>query len=116
LKGAIPEGLVVDHIDRDSSNNLIDNLRLVTGEVNARNSRMSVNNTSGITGVSRIVTRFGVAYWAASWNENGKSRLKHFSVALLGDDNARRRAIEHREEMIRQLNAAGAGYSATHGT
>lgn len=28
--GAIPEGLTIDHIDRDRSNNRLDNLRLAT--------------------------------------------------------------------------------------
>ena len=36
--GAIPEGLQIDHIDRNPSNNLIGNLRLATGSENRRNN------------------------------------------------------------------------------
>lgn len=35
--GAIPEGLMIDHIDRDRSNNNISNLRLVTPKGNRAN-------------------------------------------------------------------------------
>jgi len=37
--GEIPEGLYVDHIDRDSTNNRIENLRLVTVQQNNRNQQ-----------------------------------------------------------------------------
>lgn len=37
FNGDIPEALCVDHIDRDISNNLIENLRLVTKAGNNRN-------------------------------------------------------------------------------
>ena len=44
--------LQIDHIDGDSLNNNIDNLRLVTQAVNLRNQRKNSNNTSGFTGVT----------------------------------------------------------------
>ena len=37
--GDIPEGMYVDHIDMDCSNNFISNLRLVTKSGNAQNQR-----------------------------------------------------------------------------
>jgi hypothetical protein len=37
--GVRPEGLVIDHIDRNRSNNFADNLRYVSYQDNARNSK-----------------------------------------------------------------------------
>ena len=44
---------VVDHIDGDTMNNYIGNLRWATSEENARNTKKYRNNTSGVTGVKR---------------------------------------------------------------
>ena len=41
----------IDHIDRDPSNNKIDNLRHATHQCNIRNIGLQCNNTSGIKGV-----------------------------------------------------------------
>lgn len=46
--GSIPEGLVVDHIDGDPSNNKIDNLRLATLFQNAFNQKLQNNKNSGL--------------------------------------------------------------------
>ena len=37
MNGDIPEGMVIDHIDRDKNNNKIDNLRVVTQSDNNKN-------------------------------------------------------------------------------
>lgn len=50
--GAIPEGLQIDHIDRDKSNNTLENLRLVTAAGNKQNQGLQTNNTSGHRGIS----------------------------------------------------------------
>ena len=42
----IPDGLEVDHIDRNPSNNRISNLRLVTSEGNSYNSSGRKNGSS----------------------------------------------------------------------
>src|SRR5687768_2806402 len=49
--GVIPEGLCIDHIDGDCSNNRLDNLRLVTLSGNQRNSKLPRNNSTGIHGI-----------------------------------------------------------------
>lgn len=49
--GDIPEGMVVDHIDHDSSNNKLSNLRCVSRAENNRNMKPRKNKT-GVTGVS----------------------------------------------------------------
>lgn len=45
------QGFDVDHIDGDGLNNTKSNLRVVTHAVNCANTRVSKNNTSGVTGV-----------------------------------------------------------------
>ena len=48
----IPNQLVIDHIDRDVSNNKIENLRLTDQANNSINRGISTINKSGVTGVS----------------------------------------------------------------
>lgn len=50
--GPIPDGLQIDHIDRNRSNNRLSNLRLATGSENHRNGNIPSNNKSGVRGVS----------------------------------------------------------------
>lgn len=50
--GAVPSGFEIDHIDRNDSNNRIENLRLATASENQRNRGAQRNNTTGLKGVS----------------------------------------------------------------
>lgn len=45
---------MIDHIDRDKTNNRISNLRDVPRSVNALNSKIRSDNTSGYKGVSKL--------------------------------------------------------------
>jgi hypothetical protein len=49
--GSIDPSLTIDHIDGNSSNNRIANLRLVTQEVNLQNRKLYKNNKTGQIGV-----------------------------------------------------------------
>ena len=48
-KGYLPK--YIDHIDGDSLNNRIENLREATASQNGQNKKLSKNNTSGVKGV-----------------------------------------------------------------
>ena len=64
------KGFVIDHIDRNIHNNQLKNLRLVTGQQNVVNSKLSSVNSSGYKGVSwhRATRR-----WAATIGYNYKT-------------------------------------------
>lgn len=49
--GEEPHGKVIDHINRNKTDNRISNLRLVGHDVNCLNRRVQRNNTSGAVGV-----------------------------------------------------------------
>ena len=51
VNGPIPEGLEVDHINHNRSDNRIANLRLVTRTDNNRNKTREYGNVTGVTGV-----------------------------------------------------------------
>jgi len=106
---------VVDHRDGDATNNKIDNLRLVSQEINARNGRIRSNNKTGYTGVTYRVVN-GFEYFVAGWvNANGKQGNKYFSIAKLGEELAEFLAAEYRRHQIDLLNLQGAGYTDRHG-
>ena len=50
--GAIPTNFEIDHIDRNRSNNSIDNLRVVDRSANSFNRSKRSDNTTGFTGVT----------------------------------------------------------------
>ncbi len=76
--GEIPDDLIIDHIDGDTLNDRIENLRLVTLEINANNSKQRIDNRSGVTGVS-FNTR--MKKWRAKASHKGKD-----VILYLGDD------------------------------
>ena len=63
------EGFDIDHIDQNSLNNKIENLRAVTKSDNSRNAKQRKDNASGVTGVSWHKVR---EKWCAYIFLNGK--------------------------------------------
>lgn len=53
FNGRIPRGMVIDHINRNSQDNRLVNLRCVSVAVNNRNINKRTYNTSGLPGVTR---------------------------------------------------------------
>lgn len=115
LNGEIPTGMIVDHIDGDSLNNTISNLRITTRAKNNRNASLRSDNTTGICGVW-LDTRDGIDhYFVTSWYQNGYRKIKRFSIKKLGYEEARISAVKCRETKIEELNSAGMGYTTQHG-
>lgn len=48
----VPEGLEIDHVDGDGTNNRFSNLRIVTSSGNKHNMSKRSDNTSGVVGVN----------------------------------------------------------------
>jgi hypothetical protein len=89
-------GLVADHTNRLKYDNRYENLRVVTVRENNQNLSKKSNNTSGSTGVNRMISK-GLSYWEAQIRDNDSNRVrKAFSINKLGDDEAKRQAIEQR--------------------
>ena len=89
--------LVADHINRFKYDNRSDNLRIVSPSMNSRNVTKRKNNMSGTKGVCLDKTRENRYYWKAEITNNDGVRLdKKFSINKLGNDEAKRLAIEQR--------------------
>jgi len=74
-----PEGMYTDHIDKNTLNNQVGNLRIVDKSQNMRNSGLSTKNKSGVKGVSRATTKsihkgkeYKNTYWLAQMCLNKK--------------------------------------------
>ena len=117
------EGLVINHIDTNPSNNRIENLELVTQKINNRRrgnnlGNVRTDNKSGVNGVYKSIDkRQGSFRYRAMWMTlEGEKKTKSFSCNLLGETEAFRLACEYRAQKIRELNEQGAGYTERHGT
>lgn len=113
--GGINLGLEVDHLDGNSLNNSVENMRLVSHSVNSRNQKQRTTNYTGYTGVHFKVAGENT-YAIAQWRDLcGKQQSKRFSCKKLGLLEAFAMACAYREKMIAELNNLGAGYSERHG-
>ena len=86
FNGEIPPGMYIDHIDGNSLNNNIENLRLCTLSQNQYNSKKSIVNTSGIKGVT-----FENNKWRCRCRVNGKK----YHVGFYDDINEAKIAVEN---------------------
>jgi hypothetical protein len=113
--GEIPENHVIDHVDGDSTNNKIENLRCVTQDVNARNKGKNKNNTSGLTGIFFFIEK-ALSGYRVICNLRGKKVSKRFYIHKHGLIPALAMAIAWRKQKLQELNQQGAGYTNRHGT
>jgi hypothetical protein len=98
---------VADHINNRRYDNRSDNLRVVQHRENMRNKTKYKNNKSGKMGVSRWVGR-GMAYWKVHIRDpEGKQIAKYFSINKLGEELAKKQAIEKRVELERLYGYIG---------
>lgn len=103
---------LIDHIDGNSWNNRIENLREVTHAINSRNMKKNKTNKSGVTGVCFKKNKDGNTYWIATWRDaSSKSRMKAFMIGCYGNDEAFRLACEYRKKVVDELNSMGFDYS-----
>ena len=87
--GEIDKGMFVDHIDGDSSNNLIENLRLLSPTENCRNNkRFRLGHTPGVR------FRAKLSKWVAYTKLNGK---QHHVGYFLTESDAIKALTEYRK-------------------
>lgn len=108
------ENKVIDHIDGNTLNNNISNLRAVDNAVNSRNRKIQFNSSTGVAGVN--LSKSKNAY-IAYCHDSGKTVERSFSIRKYGEDEAFRLACDARKQMIERLNVEkNYGYSDRHGT
>jgi len=76
---SIPVDLVIDHIDRNPSNNKISNLRLVSPSENNRNRNFGDKQRLGIIFDSNLLKNYH--RWRVCWIVNGKKKSKGFKLS-----------------------------------
>lgn len=103
----------VDHLDGDTFNNRISNLKIVSIFENNRNSKMKSNNTTGYCGIC-LSSSSGYLFYRAQITANGKKYSKAFSIIKYGEA-ALNLAIQWREDKINDLTKIGVVFSQRHG-
>lgn len=90
-----PDGCdIVDHIDKNKTNNMFSNLRWTTTQGNNRNRSISTNNSSGTSGVCYDKS---TEVWCAYICDNNNNRLSK-SFSCNKHDNAKEKAIMWRKQ------------------
>lgn len=112
--GEIDESLFIDHLDGNPSNNRIENLRLVTRKINARNALHNGRSFSGVVGVTFQQSSKYSAWVAGAYGLDGRLVRRVFSCQKYGYGTALEMAISCRKQMIEELNKQGAGYTERH--
>lgn len=115
VNGDIPDNQIIDHIDGNGLNNSIENLRIISKQLNCKNKTKNKNNTTGQTGVFKF-NEDNLNGYRAIVRVGTKNKTKRFYNHKLGEQEAFRLACEWRKEQIRLLNEQGAGYTDRHGT
>lgn len=72
-RGDIPDGMQIDHIDGNRTNNAIENLRLATHAENKRNERTRKDSKSGVKGLHWFAAQ---ERWRGQVYVNGELHMK----------------------------------------
>lgn len=92
--GPIPKGVQIDHIDGNSLNNRVENLRLATNAENSRNRKLQPNNSSGAAGVRKRSS----GRWDARIGSSSHGTMKY-----IGSFTTKAEAIAARMEVEAQM-------------
>lgn len=114
LHGNKVDGSVIDHINGVSADNRIENIRVTTQAINARNCKVASNSPYGISGVGFQEDINGNMYFTADYSDNGKRKKRCFPIKRLGCMEAFKQAAIYRQKIISELNRNGAGYTDRH--
>ena len=100
--GDLEYGLI-DHKDKNRSNNKIENLRLVTHSINCKNSSIKKHNKTGHIGIT-FQKKFNI--YTATWsNDEAEQQRKHFSATKYGKELALALAVEYRYRKTLEFNS-----------
>lgn len=98
--GTIPENMVIDHIDNNSYNNNIKNLRLCSISENVMNRSITYNKSTGIKNISFIKKHN--SYRVCIKKKNCKEYQKEFKTL--------EEAIEHKKIKLKELHGEYANF------
>lgn len=99
----LPKLFEVDHRDGIRTNNIPSNIRLVNDELNSKNRKKRIDNTTGITGVSY---------------KSDRSRKKPYHVRKVVHGvriSTYCRTIEEAEQVVKELTQLDGNYTERHG-
>lgn len=113
--GEISTGYIIDHEDGNETNNHPKNLVMKTLADNNRNLKMSITNTSGVTGVCLYRRKGGQDSFKARWFVNGVIKSRTFSCTKYGKDLAFELAVKARQDGIKSAIEQGDAYTERHG-
>ncbi len=94
---------MTDHINRDTLDNRLINLRKTTYKQNNNNrgQNKKITDPNHILGVRRIDSA-----WEARINQDGKQYSSRFNIAKYGDEGAKNMAIEARKQFNIRFNCS----------
>lgn len=113
LQGLSVNGKVIDHINGNSGDNSLVNIRVTSLEGNAQNQKVRFNSSYGIQGVN-FSSRHNNDYFVASFGSGHNCNSRWFSIKKLGIMIAFRNAVIYRQKGITSLNSNGACYTDRH--
>lgn len=116
LKGNIPEGYYVDHLDGNPFNNNINNLAAKSPRANSHNLCIASDNKTGVKGVCFYTRKTTGVTHAIVYvvDKNGNKIYRSFSVSKYGKDRAVELANQWRIEKLKEFTSDWADYTERH--
>lgn len=116
LKGDIPDGYYVDHLDGNPFNNNINNLAVKSPRDNAHNLCLASDNKTGVKGVCFYTRKTTGVTNAIVYvvDRNGNKVYRSFSVSKYGEKMAVELANSWRIAKLKEFNTDWAAYTERH--